>query len=63
MMTRVGILRCVIAGALMVIINGILASDVCARDVEYSAGNREIPVWVNEGEPTEIIYEGGRIKD
>lgn len=34
-----------------------------ARDVEYSAGNGEIPVWVNEGEPTEIIFEGGRIKD
>lgn len=63
MMTRVGILRCVIAGALMVIINCTLASDVYARDVEYSAGNGEIPVWVNEGEPTEIIFEGGRIKD
>lgn len=34
-----------------------------ARDVEYSSGNGEIQVWVNVGEPTEIVFEGGRIKD
>lgn len=34
-----------------------------ARDVEYSSGNGEIQVFVNPGEPTEIIFEGGRIKD
>lgn len=34
-----------------------------ARDVEYSTGNGEIQVWVNVGEPTEIVFEGGKIKD
>jgi len=34
-----------------------------ARDVEYSSGSGEIPVFVNVGEPTEIIFEGGRIKN
>jgi hypothetical protein len=34
-----------------------------ARDVEYSSGSGEIPVFVNIGEPTEIIFEGGRIKN
>jgi hypothetical protein len=34
-----------------------------ARDVEYSSGSGEIPVWVNVGEPTEVIFEGGRIKN
>lgn len=34
-----------------------------ARDVEYSSGNGEIQVWVNVGEPTEIMFEGGKIKD
>lgn len=34
-----------------------------ARDVEYSSGNGEIQVFVNVGEPTEVIFEGGRIKD
>lgn len=33
-----------------------------ARDVEYSSGNGEIPVYVNVGEPTEVTFEGGRIK-
>lgn len=45
------------------IVAGTLATDAVARDVEYSSGNGEIPVWVNVGEPTEIIFEGGRIKD
>jgi len=31
--------------------------------VEYSSGSGEIPVWVNVGEPTEVIFEGGRIKN
>jgi len=34
-----------------------------ARDVEYSSGNGEIPVYVNVGEPTEVLFEGGRIKN
>jgi hypothetical protein len=34
-----------------------------ARDVEYSSGAGEIPVWINPGEPTEIIFEGGNIKN
>jgi hypothetical protein len=34
-----------------------------ARDVEYSAGQGEIDVWVNVGEPTELVFEGGKIKD
>ena len=34
-----------------------------ARDVEYSAGGGEIEVYVNVGEPTEILFEGGKIKD
>lgn len=34
-----------------------------ARDVEYSSGSGEIRVFVNVGEPTEVIFEGGRIKD
>ncbi len=45
-------LFCVVLGALT----------AYARDVEYSSGNGEIPVWVNVGEPTEVIFEGGRIK-
>ena len=34
-----------------------------ARDVEYTTGQGEVEVWVNVGEPTEIIFEGGKIKD
>ena len=34
-----------------------------ARDVQYQSGNGEIEVWINIGEPTEIVFEGGRIKD
>jgi hypothetical protein len=42
----------------------VLAQDSAhARDVEYSSGKGEIQVFVNVGEPTEIIFEGGRIKD
>ena len=42
---------------------GTISQEASARDVEYSSGNGEIPVWVNVGEPTEIIFEGGMIKD
>lgn len=34
-----------------------------ARDVLYQAGDPEIDVFVNIGEPTEINFEGGQIKD
>lgn len=34
-----------------------------ARDVEYTTGQGEVEIWVNVGEPTEIIFEGGKIKD
>jgi hypothetical protein len=34
-----------------------------ARDVEYTTGRGEVEVFVNVGEPTEIIFEGGKIKD
>jgi hypothetical protein len=34
-----------------------------ARDVEYTTGQGEVEVFVNVGEPTEIIFEGGKIKD
>lgn len=34
-----------------------------ARDVEYSSGSGEIEVYVNVGEPTELVFEGGKIKD
>lgn len=47
----------------LAIVAGVFVRDAAARDVEYSSGNGEIPVWVNVGEPTEIIFEGGRIKD
>lgn len=45
---------------------GLLASSLSAayaRDVEYSSGSGEISVFVNVGEPTEITFEGGTIKD
>jgi hypothetical protein len=32
-----------------------------AREVEYSSGSSEIPVWVNVGEPTVVDFEGGKI--
>lgn len=32
-----------------------------AREVEYSSGSSEIPVWVNVGEPTVVDFEGGEI--
>lgn len=38
-------------------------TDSFARDIEYSAGAGEIQVWVNVGEPTEILFEGGKIRD
>ena len=41
----------------------IISRPTHARDVEYSSGSGEIPVWVNVGEPTEVIFEGGRIKN
>lgn len=41
----------------------VTAGGAHARDVEYSSGSGEIPVWVNVGEPTEVIFEGGRIKN
>jgi hypothetical protein len=34
-----------------------------ARDVEYNSGSGEIEVYVNVGEPTELVFEGGKIKD
>lgn len=38
-------------------------TDAFARDVEYTTGQGEVEVWVNVGEPTELIFEGGKIKD
>ena len=38
-------------------------TDAAARDVEYNSGNGEIEVYVNVGEPTELVFEGGKIKD
>jgi hypothetical protein len=38
-------------------------NEAFARDVEYSSGTGEISVFVNVGEPTEVIFEGGKIKD
>ncbi len=38
-------------------------SGAFARDVEYTTGQGEVEVFVNVGEPTEIIFEGGKIKD
>lgn len=34
-----------------------------ARDVQYQQGEGEIEIYVNIGEPTEIMFEGGQIKD
>lgn len=34
-----------------------------AREVQYQSGDPEIDVFVNVGEPTEIVFEGGVIKD
>ena len=39
------------------------ALNAYARNVEYSSGQGELEVWVNVGEPTELIFEGGKIKD
>lgn len=49
----------------VVLLAGVLGSlnPAYGRDVEYSSGSGEIPVWVNVGEPTEVIFEGGRIKN
>lgn len=38
-------------------------SSAFARDVEYTTGQGEVEVFVNVGEPTELIFEGGKIKD
>lgn len=38
-------------------------SPAFARDVQYQEGDGEIEVFVNVGEPTEISFEGGQIKD
>jgi hypothetical protein len=34
-----------------------------ARDVEYHENDGEVEVFVNVGEPTEVVFEGGKIKD
>lgn len=39
------------------------SAPVFARDVQYQQGDGEIEVYVNIGEPTEIMFEGGQIKD
>lgn len=57
---RVGLIKRAIAAGLALTLG---ATSAYARDVEYSSGSGEIPVWVNVGEPTEVIFEGGRIKD
>ncbi len=38
-------------------------SPAWGRDVQYAQGDGEIDVFVNVGEPTEIVFEGSRIKD
>lgn len=48
--------------SLALLASGLSPLAAFARDVEYSSGSGEIPVWVNVGEPTEVIFEGGRIK-
>jgi hypothetical protein len=49
--------------AVMALVSLAISERAFARDVEYSSGNGEIQVWVNVGEPTEIVFEGGHIKD
>jgi len=44
-------------------VSGLGVTDASARDVEYTTGRGEVEVWVNAGEPTELIFEGGKIKD
>jgi hypothetical protein len=34
-----------------------------ARDVEYSDKNGEIDIYVNVGEPTEVLFDGAKIRD
>ena len=55
---RICIRSVAVAGALLV-----AAAPAVARDVQYDQGDGEIEVFVNIGEPTEIIFEGGQIKD
>lgn len=55
--------KLIIRFGLAIVSLGIAGDFAHARDVEYSSGNGEIQVWVNVGEPTEIVFEGGRIKD
>ena len=40
-----------------------MVNPACARDVQYQQGSGEIDVFVTPGEPTEIVFEGSRIKD
>ena len=47
--------------ALLIAFSGVTRA--FARDVEYTTGQGEVEVFVNVGEPTEIIFEGGKIKD
>jgi hypothetical protein len=56
-------IRRMIVGAICGVLTVTSATKAFARDVEYSSGSGEIRVFVNVGEPTEIIFEGGRIKD
>jgi hypothetical protein len=55
---RNGVMVAVVAGAMIA-----PTFSAHARDVEYTTGQGEVEIWVNVGEPTEIIFEGGKIKD
>lgn len=63
MRTVIGSIRKIAVAALLTV--GLLAPRLpaFARDVEYTTGQGEVEIWVNIGEPTEIIFEGGKIKD
>jgi hypothetical protein len=56
---KLAVLTCCLAASSPLVV----LTDAFARDVEYSSGSGEISVFVNVGEPTEIIFEGGKIKD
>jgi hypothetical protein len=54
-----------ILGTAALFVSGVLApiNVALARDVEYHEKDGEVEVFVNVGEPTEVVFEGGKIKD
>jgi hypothetical protein len=56
--------RVIVTGVLLAALSVVASSQSAfARDVEYSEKDGEIEVFVNVGEPTEVVFDGAKIRD